>query len=626
MANNGQTTAETEPYKVQPVEENTPIYLEHLAKARMYHETWRVVIYIDLEELDIRKNLLSSYINKLRQLCAKTNIVCRAEKIITQLDRRITRVKTLKLQIDRMIGRTSRRPRGIFNPIGEIGKILFGTLSSTDAEYYNTEIDKLHGDIGTVATLVKNQTQIIKTQILANLDNIKSFNDKLSSIDDNTVILYNLTARNRREIEIEELAIELTNLISEYSEDTNNLMNAIADGKHGMIHPQLVSPDILFETLRKTHLEAETLPVSLDVTSFTTLTDISECSLVYMNDRLLYILLIPILEIQHYDAYRVIPIPHRKAKDTFFFYDPPDEYIILNSLQTTFMTTNTEALSKCKSSNHFNICKRENPEYSVTHKDACLTNLLKSRPSDHSCTIRYAKFQKSLWIQLKNNVQWIVTPAATETIHVICPDRRLRNVDITKTSILTIRPDCQGITDDIVLKPERVLNINTSLDITLRDSTNNTELEDRLKETPLTITDLPLTSLDNSRHLDMRQLKGLGNTLDEIDNQIEILSKHKRTRTTYEQVANSLKYAGYAALIIIILYLLCKLNIHKLLIKPLVRPCSQVFINCFHNRPSNAAYSTHLPSNNPIATPTIQISRTITREQDFTIKNRIAKS
>jgi len=50
----------------------------------------------------------------------------------------------------------------LFDFIGEISKTLFGTLTDTDASYYNSELDKLYSDQKNVIQYVKNQTSIIK--------------------------------------------------------------------------------------------------------------------------------------------------------------------------------------------------------------------------------------------------------------------------------------------------------------------------------------------------------------------------------------------------------------------------------------------------------------------------------
>lgn len=447
-------------YKIIRIPSDDPVYLEHLSSVRIFHEKWKIVSYVDLSEVDSKKNILLQCITKLKTLCIRKNRICKAVRLIDQLNRRIVRILDQKELVDHMLGRTDKIPtrpkHGLLNPIGEIGKILFGTLSDSDAEYYNSEIDKLHNDVQTVATLVKNQTQIIKTQILTNLDDMKSFNARLATINCNNELLANRTLQNELDLELEELIIELTSFVNEYGEDINNLMNAIADGRHGIVHPQLVPPNALFKKLEEALVSKDVLPVPLEVTSFVSLVDLSETTLACINNRLVYILLIPILENRPYDAYRVIPIAHEVGPSKFTFYDPPDEYIILNSLQSTFSVTTEDELDKCKNAKTYKLCKRSTPDYTVTRKDACLVNLLKSHSNCNSCTKRSVILQKTLWIQLKTNVQWIATVGSTEMLHILCPDKKLRNIEISGTFIITRQQDCQAVTEDIILKPEKM--------------------------------------------------------------------------------------------------------------------------------------------------------------------------
>ena len=39
-----------------------------------------------------------------------------------------------------------RRKRGLFNVVGSVSKILFGTLTESNLEYVHSELEKLHKD------------------------------------------------------------------------------------------------------------------------------------------------------------------------------------------------------------------------------------------------------------------------------------------------------------------------------------------------------------------------------------------------------------------------------------------------------------------------------------------------
>lgn len=170
----------------------------------------------------------------------------------------------------------------------------------------------------------------------------------------------------------------------------------------------------------------------------------------------------------------------------------------------------------------------------------------------------------------------------------------------------------------------------------MKDSTNDTKLRARLQEADLQITDLPLIKLDQTHHLDSQKLKHLGNTLDEIDRQIDSIAKHRKTKTIYETTMDGLKYTGYAALSIIAGYLIYKfrvLNLLKRIIQPMTRPCTQTFINCFHQSPRDTNYTVRYHPEEPVPTITSQVenppspqSNRPHRLLDFAITKNIAKS
>jgi hypothetical protein len=58
--------------------------------------------------------------------------------------------------------RNTRRRRGVFNFIGEISKILFGTLDNEDATYYNEQIRHFEENSDDMTKLLKWQLVIVR--------------------------------------------------------------------------------------------------------------------------------------------------------------------------------------------------------------------------------------------------------------------------------------------------------------------------------------------------------------------------------------------------------------------------------------------------------------------------------
>ena len=71
-------------------------------------------------------------------------------------------------------------------------------------------------------------------------ENVKKFNEMRNQINNNTQNVF-----------ISNQVMMCTMILTELSEDINLVIDAINDGKHGIIHPQLITPRILITELRE---------------------------------------------------------------------------------------------------------------------------------------------------------------------------------------------------------------------------------------------------------------------------------------------------------------------------------------------------------------------------------------
>ena len=120
--------------------------------------------------------------------------------------------------------------------------------------------------------------------------------------------------------------------LQELNKDINLLINAINDGKHGIIHSQLF-------TLEQLINEVKTLEVQRNIkyhiktvtTNYQFITDISELTVTILNHKLIYSLRIPLLEGEKCQPLHLIPIPMKQGKN-FISYIPFPETIYLHTL------------------------------------------------------------------------------------------------------------------------------------------------------------------------------------------------------------------------------------------------------------------------------------------------------
>jgi hypothetical protein len=74
---------------------------------------------------------------------------------------------TEKLLLDITDHKYSRKRvrRGVFNFIGEVSKILFGTMDDDDAKYYNEQIRRFEESSDSMTNLLKQQLYVVKSSL-----------------------------------------------------------------------------------------------------------------------------------------------------------------------------------------------------------------------------------------------------------------------------------------------------------------------------------------------------------------------------------------------------------------------------------------------------------------------------
>ena len=127
------------------------VYYDHLGDVRLYHTEWKVISYINLETVDGNFELVKNYAQMSAEFCKRHEQFWAnytgCLNSIRQADRSIRKVNELKLLLKQLTRNNddpvyTREKRGVFNFLGGIGKILFGTMDSQDADYYTDKISR----------------------------------------------------------------------------------------------------------------------------------------------------------------------------------------------------------------------------------------------------------------------------------------------------------------------------------------------------------------------------------------------------------------------------------------------------------------------------------------------------
>jgi methyl-accepting chemotaxis protein len=148
--------------------------------------------------------------------------------------------------------------RRVFNVIGGISKILFGTLDTEDANYYTDKISKLENEQLDFLKLSKEQITVVKSTL-------RSVNSTLLTVSENerclTKGLEEMAKRiNVQNEEIKEMfgsysliltinkhSMQLSRAVDECCREYEILIDAVVNSHKGVIQPQLITPAQIFE-------------------------------------------------------------------------------------------------------------------------------------------------------------------------------------------------------------------------------------------------------------------------------------------------------------------------------------------------------------------------------------------
>jgi hypothetical protein len=137
---------------LQIFKESPGLYYDYIGEAQLYSTEWRLLTYIDLEEADQNLEVTKKYAQLSLEFCKKHEHaywinLTDCTKISRYINRQVQEIEKLKLLVRQLTrneeGERARFKRGVFNFIGGISKILFGTMDNDDASYYAEKISNL---------------------------------------------------------------------------------------------------------------------------------------------------------------------------------------------------------------------------------------------------------------------------------------------------------------------------------------------------------------------------------------------------------------------------------------------------------------------------------------------------
>ncbi|XP_041978575.1 uncharacterized protein LOC121732689 [Aricia agestis] len=505
---------------VSPIISSPGLYFDKLLDVKFTNNDWKVLAYLDISH--VQPNL-----DKVEFLLEKLSVFCNSltsSKIQSDCINSLTALKNQHLINVNKFSSVSyllqndnakqRFKRGLIDLGGSILKTIFGTLDAEDAVKYSEAINSVQTDEKHLAHLMKDNIHVIQSTI-------SSFNNSISKVNLNEkhllenmetihTILDSVSNTNDKltlKTQINSLSNSLEAIILTSSFDIDDINNAILFAKLNILHPTVLSPYQLYNELDKHRNKLPShydLPIPLTLQNIQELTDISKLVCYYHQNKIIFVLHIPLVLPQTYNLYNIIPLPvpyDILKPDTYILIEPTSSYVAVTGDRMFYSLLRD--IDKCKLiSEKCFVCVLADL-FSVVANPTCETTLLTEVVTKlpDSCVAKIVHGSIDVFHKLSFN-RWIFVQSEPGKSHITCEKSDV-NLDVILfgTGILTLPKHCKAFyktlqftaVDETSLG--NVTNVISNFNILLDDCCEQTKINK-------TFSKLPHSNLKNIGNLD----------------------------------------------------------------------------------------------------------------------------
>jgi len=244
--------------------------------------------------------------------------------------------------------------------VGEISKAPFGTLDDRDADYYDEQIRKFERNSDDVTDLLKQQVCVIRFTLSA-------FNDTLADVEHNDRLvrkglsaiqsyLEALSAETARKLDIfeakftmEKHIIQVNNALKILQRKIDLVLDSVLHVQAGNLQPQIVLPKLLLEALRgsRSFSPRDTiLPFSLSKDSTDLICKVCEIQIYLQNDRLSYLVGVPLVCKGEFREYYLVSVPIPVNKNKQIYIRPAESILCVDKTRQYYYFSSDLELQK----------------------------------------------------------------------------------------------------------------------------------------------------------------------------------------------------------------------------------------------------------------------------------------
>lgn len=577
------TQISSQDFRVQKIVGEPGLYYEDKGVVRLYNMQWKLITYVPFVDIKQKFNVAQLFADLTLRLCDRElrpvsgNAECdMLHREFKHRSSEIEKARDLILQLVTHGEENDREKRGILNFVGEIAKVLFGTLDNDDARFYKGKIDEIEQSGKEILELQHSQVMLVRSTLkavngtLTHLqENEFKFAEGLKDLAGKVQIFASDSSNRLHYVEVmsslNSHLIQVYRIFAEVKANYELIISAIVRAKEGVLEPHIITPKQVAECLRKSHinLEQHSLPISISSPNLgSVLLKIADVDIVIFKDVLSYIVKIPLMERESYQLYELwsLPVPDKKIPNMYTFLETGNKLLLIDTAKRYLARLSYSDLNDCKVLNNMaKICRQTFNVYSTHNSEDCAFTLMSgSMTLPLDCTQRVVSLVNSLWNKLDKNL-WIYVVPNKEKLTVLCQGKEPVDIILEGVGKLIFYESCKAYGNSILIQTQKMIVSNT----TSKDFTPELNLqidccEELADKNRINVTSfqVKVPELNYLNHFD--DLQVAGHKLDQLQKNIEE-EKEKLSLRKYVYHYSVFTYIGVMLIFVVVLICCCRI-------------------------------------------------------------------
>ena len=439
------------------------IYYESNGVARLSHISWELVISLDVQLLISKYHVIMAHYEATMTICknmknrfgsVEIDEICSlfiqqfSRATLPYLNEIEANHRSLMLSIN---NNDTRVRRGLGQTLRRVANVLYGVCSKIDVEFIINQITEINKSKVLSKSNIPEKIRFLQAEVNHSTQQLELQQQKVEQNLQYLQAQTNTTIQNLNKLTFRTKVLEQSLLfelvLNKYAYETQNLISIINTALDGKIHTSVFTPQHIIKELFEIKVDlpiGNTFPLEVNAESLNDILRISEKTIFFEDNYLIYIIEIPLISSEEYNIYHPIPLPIPHSEQNIFLIDPELDYLGVSKDNENFIALDKVKWQECITLKPYKVCKGNQHIQHCAESDVCVVSLLVNDQfnPDH-CKIKFVSLNVPIWHQLVQTNSWIYyTQPEVGTITCTNP---IENFKIKTEGVgrITIPPSCK---------------------------------------------------------------------------------------------------------------------------------------------------------------------------------------